>query len=64
MVVASPKDHATIQATLKKLEQDVPREESRFEVYPIDAADAASLLTTLQTLVPKARLSIDAKTAT
>ena len=62
MVVASPKDHATIQATLDKLERDVPLEESRFEVYPVHAADATSLLATLKTLVPTARLSIDAKT--
>ena len=62
MVIASPEDHDAIQAALERIEKNVPGGKSRFEVYRVRGVDAANLLTTLQTLVPTAKLTVDAKT--
>ncbi|MBN2295902.1 MAG: hypothetical protein JXM70_25955, partial [Pirellulales bacterium] len=62
MVVAKAADHAKIAAILKRLAENVPSQTLRFEVYAIGGTQAASLLSTLQPLVPEAKLSVDPKT--
>ena len=62
MVVANAADHAKVAAALKRLDENVPLEASRFEVYAIRGTDVTKLLATISPLVPAAKLSIDPKT--
>ncbi len=60
IAVAVPADQKAIQAMLEQLQAKAPAgEQPRFESYPLYGADSSELLTSLQPLVPNARLSID-----
>ncbi len=64
LVWTSPQEHASIKASLEQIEAELPPEEQpRFESYPIygvgTAADLPTLVSTLQTLVPKAQITAD-----
>ena len=63
LVWAGAERHADLKATLDKILADVPEaDQPRFEAYAVQGADAASLMPTLQTLLPAMRLSVDPKT--
>ncbi|NQT12986.1 MAG: hypothetical protein HQ582_09560, partial [Planctomycetes bacterium] len=57
-----PEEHDSIQSSLEAIEgAAAPDEQSRFEAFSVQTADAATIITALQPLVPNARLSLDAK---
>ncbi|MCS7238024.1 MAG: hypothetical protein NZ899_07120 [Thermoguttaceae bacterium] len=61
LVWALPEEHEAIARTLKEVDAPAPQEtQPRFEIYPIRGTNAASVLSTLQQLVPGARLVVDA----
>jgi len=62
VVWASPSDQETIKATIEQFKLATPAAEPQLVVYPIRTADASSVLTLLEALVPDAKLSIDART--
>lgn len=60
LVWALPDEHEAIERTLRELDTPAPQEnQPRFETYPIRGVNAASVLSTLQQLVPGARLVLD-----
>ncbi len=60
LIWAAPDQHQQVKLTLDKLlSKGRPVAGPRFEAYPIAGADAASLLPTLQTLLPEMRISVD-----
>ncbi|MBN2021635.1 MAG: hypothetical protein JW809_02475, partial [Pirellulales bacterium] len=62
VVVAAPKDHESIAAAVEEI-GDRPSDRRRhFETYRLERADSASVLPTLQALVPEAKLSVDPRT--
>jgi hypothetical protein len=66
LVWASPEDHASLAASIQKLEAEPAADQQpRFESYPLfgfaTAVEAGTLVTSLQPLVPDARFTIDSK---
>ena len=66
LVWASTADQAAVAATIEKLEAEPAADQQpRFESYPLfgfaTAAEAGTLVTSLQSLVPNARFTIDSK---
>jgi len=65
VALAVPADQETIHATVDKIETEAPENQPRFETYPIFGAGtsvaASTFTTTLQPLVPGAKLTVDAK---
>ncbi len=66
LVWASPEDQAELAASIEKLEAEPAAEQQpRFESYPLygfaTAAEAGTLVTSLQPLVANARFTIDSK---
>src|SRR4029078_6693284 len=60
---ASPDEHQKLKANLDKLGQaGTPLQSRQVEVYPLTKADPATALALLQSLLPNARMSIDAHT--
>ncbi|MCI0491856.1 MAG: hypothetical protein L0Z07_02845, partial [Planctomycetes bacterium] len=59
-IFASEEQHAEIAAIIAQLRQDLSAE-TRYSLvaYPIKVAEAASILATLQPLIPDARLTVD-----
>ncbi|MEE8451324.1 MAG: secretin N-terminal domain-containing protein [Thermoguttaceae bacterium] len=62
VAIARLSDQAVIKAALDELESVLPAEKPRFDVYDVGNADTERLLTSLQPVVPDARLTVDAKT--
>ncbi len=59
---AWPSEHEAIKTALAQIESDAaPGNRPRFEAYPIPKAQASEILSTLQSLVPSARLTLDPK---
>jgi hypothetical protein len=62
-VVASPADHARIEATLEQFHQAAPpKDKPALSVYPLRASDPAGVLAMLKELHPGQQLLLDAKT--
>jgi type II secretory pathway component GspD/PulD (secretin) len=62
-VLASPADHARIEAALEQFDQAAPpKDKPGLAVYPFRAADAAGALAMLKELYPGRQLLLDAKT--
>ncbi|HUT95740.1 MAG TPA: hypothetical protein VMY37_40165, partial [Thermoguttaceae bacterium] len=65
VALAVPADQETIKSTVEKIETEAPEDQPRFETYPIFGAAASvaagTFTTTLQPLVPGAKLTIDAR---
>ena len=65
VALAVPADQETIKSTIDKIETEAPEDQPRFETYPIFGAGtsvaAGTFTTTLQPLVPGAKLTVDAK---
>ncbi|NLY00812.1 MAG: hypothetical protein GXY83_32370, partial [Rhodopirellula sp.] len=59
---ARPSEQEAVKTALLQIQADAaPGSQPRFEVYPIQKSQAAQILSTLQTLIPNARLSLDPK---
>ncbi|MCL4204504.1 MAG: hypothetical protein KJ000_18620 [Pirellulaceae bacterium] len=62
-VVASPADHAKIEATLEQFHQAAPSKgKPTLAVYPLRASDPAGVQGILKSLLPDSQLTLDAKT--
>ncbi|MBX3414103.1 MAG: hypothetical protein KF708_15555 [Pirellulales bacterium] len=60
---ATPADHETIRAAVEQMDSKLPPEKTpTVVVYPLRRANGATSLYVLQTLVPTARVAIDANT--
>ncbi|MFH1921481.1 MAG: hypothetical protein ABIP48_16570, partial [Planctomycetota bacterium] len=62
IVVATPSDHKTIQATIERFKEATPDSQPQLVVYPVKSIDSTSVLTLLTTLVPEAQLTVEAQT--
>ncbi len=59
---ASPAEHETIRNAMAQIQSgSSATNQPRFEVYPVQKSQITQVLTTLQTLVPTARLTVDPK---
>ena len=62
-VQAGPSVHATIKTVLEQMQSAGPTEKKpRLELYPVEESSVSALMKTLESIVPSAKISLDART--
>ncbi len=63
LVLTRPDEHESIKSSLSEIEAaGLPEEQPRFDRFPLFTSDATTIISTLQPLVPNARLTVDTRT--